>query len=101
MGQRRKLTTIREMQWRTTKVHKFIMLGNRSAVPVIQDYLHIYQDLIYWANFLNAVYFRRGLTCTLGLTADLIDGGQPRAKNTFLKCDLVSLLPYGINCRYL
>ena len=33
--------------------------------------------------FLNAVYFRRGLTCTLGLTNDLIDGGQPRAKNSF------------------
>ena len=32
------------------------------------------------ADFLNAVYFRRGLTCTLGLTNDLIDGGQPRAK---------------------
>ena len=33
------------------------------------------------ADFLNAVYFRQGLTCTLGLTNDLIDGGQPRAKN--------------------
>ena len=32
------------------------------------------------ADFLNAVYFRRGLTCTLGLTNDLIDGGHPRAK---------------------
>ena len=32
------------------------------------------------AGYLNAVYFRRGLTCTLGLTNDLIDGGQPRAK---------------------
>ena len=32
-----------------------------------------------WADVLNAVYFRRGLTCTLGLTNDLIDGGQPRA----------------------
>ena len=32
------------------------------------------------ADFLNVVYFRRGLTCTLGLTNDLIDGGQPRAK---------------------
>ena len=30
--------------------------------------------------FLNTVYFRRGLTCTLGLTNDLIDGGQLRAK---------------------
>ena len=35
------------------------------------------------ADFLNAVYFRRGLTCTLGITNDLIDGGQPRAKNGF------------------
>ena len=31
----------------------------------------------------NAFYFRRGLTCTLGLTNDLIDGGQPRTKNGF------------------
>ena len=31
-------------------------------------------------DFLNAVYFRRGLTCTLWLTNDLIDSGQPRAK---------------------
>ena len=30
--------------------------------------------------FLNAVCFRRGLTCTLGLTNDLIDGRQPTAK---------------------
>ena len=30
--------------------------------------------------FFNAVYFRPGLTCTLGLTNDSIDGGQPRAK---------------------
>ena len=30
--------------------------------------------------FFNAVYFRRGLTCTLGLTNDSIDGDQPRAK---------------------
>ena len=36
-----------------------------------------------WADSLNAVYFCRGLTCTLGLTNDLIDGGQPRAKNGF------------------
>ena len=33
--------------------------------------------------YLIAVYFRRGLTCTLGLTNDLTDGGQPRAKNCF------------------
>ena len=32
------------------------------------------------AEFLNAVYFRQGLTCTLGLTNNLMDGGQPRAK---------------------
>ena len=29
-----------------------------------------------WANFFYAVYFRQGLTCTLGLTDNLIDGGQ-------------------------
>ena len=40
---------------------------------------------------LNAIYFRRGLMCTLGLTNDLIDGDQPRAKTQFLKCDLASL----------
>ena len=41
------------------------------------------QVLVYktqWADFVNAVDFRRGLTCTPGLTNDLIDGGQPRAK---------------------
>ena len=32
------------------------------------------------ADILNAVYFRRGLACSLGLTNDLIDGSQPRAK---------------------
>ena len=32
------------------------------------------------ADFLNAIYFRRGLTCTLGLTNHLIDVDQPRAK---------------------
>ena len=37
----------------------------------------------YRADFLNAVYFRRGLTCTLGLKNDLIHGGQPRAKTGF------------------
>ena len=35
------------------------------------------------ADFLNTAYFRRGLMCTIGLTNDLIDGGQPRAKNGF------------------
>ena len=30
------------------------------------------------ADFLKAVYFRRSLMCSLGLTNDLIDGGQPR-----------------------
>ena len=30
--------------------------------------------------FSNRVYFRRGLTRTLGVSNDLIDGGQLRAK---------------------
>ena len=34
-------------------------------------------------DFLKAVYLRRGLTCTIALANDLIDGGQPRAKNGF------------------
>ena len=47
--------------------------------------MHLHYRLILdgRANFLNAVYFRRGLTWTLGFTNDLIDGGQPRAKNIF------------------
>ena len=32
------------------------------------------------AEFLNAVYFGRSLTCTLGLIKDLIDDGQPVSK---------------------
>ena len=28
----------------------------------------------------NVVYFRRDLTCILGLANDLIDGGQPRVR---------------------
>ena len=45
---------------------------------------------MYWAfsktpraEFLNAVYFRRGLTCTIGLANNLIGGEQPRAKTCF------------------
>ena len=32
------------------------------------------------ADLFNAVYFRQSLTCAIGLTKDLIDGGQLRAK---------------------
>ena len=39
--------------------------------------------LVSYLLFLNAVYFRRGLTCTIGLANDLKDSGQPRAKNGF------------------
>ena len=38
------------------------------------------RERLLWPTFVNAVHFRRGLTCTLGLTKDLIDGGQPRVK---------------------
>ena len=30
------------------------------------------------AGYFNAAYFTRGLTCSIGLTNDLIDGGQPK-----------------------
>ena len=33
------------------------------------------------ADFFNGVYFSRDLTCNLGLTNNLIDGSQPKAKN--------------------
>ena len=36
-------------------------------------------------DFLNTVYFRRGITCNPGLTNDLIDGGLLRAKPCPLK----------------
>ena len=42
----------------------------------------------FWTDFLNAVYFRQGLACTLGLTNDLIDGGQPRAEPHLCKVKL-------------
>ena len=32
------------------------------------------------AGFLNAVYVRQGLMCTLGFTNNLLDSGQLRAK---------------------
>ena len=32
------------------------------------------------AGYLNAVYFKRGLTCISEVKNDLIDGGQPRSK---------------------
>ena len=50
---------------------------------------------ILWADFLNAVYFRRGPTCTFGLTNDLIDGGQPRAKPQLRKAKLYHVLKPG------
>ena len=43
-------------------------------------YLCFFRTKTYRADFFNAVYLRRSLTCTLGLTNNLIDGGQPRAK---------------------
>ena len=48
--------------------------------------VHVLQEKLFnisRADFVKAVYFRQGLTCTLGLTNDLIGGGQPRAKNGF------------------
>ena len=44
------------------------------------------------ADVINVVYFRRSLTCTLWLTNDLIDGGQPRAKPHLRKVKLNHVL---------
>ena len=57
---------------------KLIWITNTVKSELIQ--LSLYYPQINRADFLNAVYFRRGLTCTLGLTNNLIDSGQPRSK---------------------
>ena len=51
-----------------------------AADPLRTRQWNVYFRQTLRADFLNAVYFRRGLTCALGLTNDLIDGGQLRAK---------------------
>ena len=45
-------------------------------------------------DFLDAVYFRRGLTCTL----DLIDGGQPRDKSHLRKAKPLGWPPSIKSC---
>ena len=66
----------------------------RNVVCHVVEPLHMYKYckfLVFFSNkllgpiFSKAVYFRRGLTCTLGLTNGLIDGGQPRAKPNLRK----------------
>ena len=47
---------------------------NRSYEVFHDDF---YQDITKGGHLI------RGLTCTVWLTNDLIDGGQPRAKNSF------------------
>ena len=46
-------------------------------------------------DFFDAVYFRRGLTCSLGLTNDLIDGGQWRATPHLRKVKPKQVLKIG------
>ena len=53
-------------------LHRFSLVMRRIIELVIVRSLKV--------DFLNAIYFIQGLTCTIGLTNDLIDGGQPRAK---------------------
>ena len=50
-----------------------IISGERLFFDIRQNILERLR-----AELLNAVHFRRGLTCTIGLANDLIDGGQPR-----------------------
>ena len=56
-----------------------------SSLPVSMKYTdqtrHEQKHKTLWANFLNAVYSRRGTT--IGLTSDLINSGQLRTKNVF------------------
>ena len=50
----------------------------------------------YRADLLNAVYFRQSLTYTLGLTNELIDGGQLRDKAVFETCFDFALRRWGL-----
>ena len=50
------------------------------AFSILRKHSQIIKIRSLRADFLNAVYFGRGLTCTLGLTNDLIDCGQLRTK---------------------
>ena len=59
----------------TSEVHSHVL----SAQTVM------YTGIIELKDVLNAVHFRQGLTCTLGLTNNLIGAGQPRAKTTVFK----------------
>ena len=78
-----------KIEWRACT---WFLIIDFSSVMVVRDnqmfYLglgifHVYVEFTFETHrveFLKAVYFRRGLKCILGLTNDLIDGGQPRAK---------------------
>ena len=55
----------------------------------------MFVSLKFRADFLNAVYLRRSLTCILGLTNNLIDGGQLRAKPRLRKVKPNHVLALG------
>ena len=64
----------------------YIKYGDKSKnswVQIVTLYSSTSTKWKLWANFLNAVLFKRGLKGTIGLTNDLIDSGQPRAKKGF------------------
>ena len=61
-------------------VIKKVNFTTAGIASFVENFFNLESDQTFKAEFLNAVYFRRGLTCTLGLTKDLIDGGQPRVK---------------------
>ena len=48
-----------------------------------EHYVTLYIQWTLGADVLNAVYITQGLMCTIGLANELIDGGQPSAKNGF------------------
>ena len=62
------------VQWEITFVVRSVKKGWAFLCIILSQVETLMVD------FLNAVYFRRSLTCTVGLTNDLIDGGQLRAK---------------------
>ena len=57
-----------------------LLSGNTGSAFTVDTNRCVWRKRDTVGRFLNAVYFRRSLTCTLGLTNDLIDDGQLRAK---------------------
>ena len=78
-----------------------VLSFGEKAISVEQENNHKLMNLAFYMYCLKtntkgwvckAEYFRQGLRCTLGLTNNLIDGGQLRAKPCLLKAKPIHVL---------